>query len=319
MIDTRKLKVFLTVADCESYTAAARKLSTVQSTISHAIHDLEEDLGCSLFQKIGKRMVLTDEAVSLLDYGKKIASLMEEAREAVNPTCHWGKRRFTIGASLSASLTFIPEVLRELNECFPKCTTSIVTGNAPEIMTGVRSGHLDIAISLEPEHEPQLDFKPVFCDEMCWVLSPLMPWTEKPDMNDVAFKSQRFITFCQDSYTCRLVESFFKKYRFTPQSLTYMGSMEAIKAFVKLGQGVSLMPAWVAKEEIDSGCLRALPTGSDDLKRRWGITHRKGQLLGDMEETFWRLCQASIHNKSIEGYPVKTFPIKIYEQPVAEI
>ena len=137
----------------------------------------------------------------------------EEAREAVNPTCHWGKRRFTIGASLSASLTFIPEVLRELNECFPKCTTSVVTGNAPEIMTGVRSGHLDIAISLEPEHEPQLDFKPVFCDEMCWVLSPLMPWTEKPDMNDVAFKSQRFITFCQDSYTCRLVESFFKKYR----------------------------------------------------------------------------------------------------------
>jgi DNA-binding transcriptional LysR family regulator len=138
-------------------------------------------------------------------------------------------------------------------------------------------------------------------------------------MSDVAFKSQRFVTFGQDSYTCRLVESFFKKNRFTPQTLTYMGSMEAIKAFVKLGQGVSLMPAWVAKQEIDTGCLRALPTGSDDLKRRWGITHRRGQLLGDMEETFWRLCQASVHNKSIEGYPIKTFPMKLCEQPVAEI
>ena len=319
MIDSRKLNVFLTVADCESYTAAARKLSTVQSTISHAIHDLEEDLGCSLFQKIGKRMVLTDEALSLVDYGKKIETLMEEAKEAVNPTCHWGKRRFTIGASLSASLTFIPEVLRELNECFPKCTTSVVTGNAPEIMAGVRCGQLDIAMSLEPEHEPQLDFQPVFCDELHWVLSPLMPLREKPDMSDAGFKSQRFVTFGQNSYTSRLVESFFKKNRFSPQTLTYMGSMEAIKAFVKLGQGVSLMPAWVAKQEIDTGCLRALPTGSDDLKRRWGITHRRGQLLGDMEETFWRLCQASVHNKSIEGYPITTFPMKLCEQPVAEI
>ena len=311
MIDSRKLKVFLTVAQCESYTAASRVLNTVQSTISHSIHDLEQDLGCVLFQKVGKRMLPTDAAITFIEYGKKIETLMDEAKDSVNGSCYWGKKRFSIGASLSASLVFIPEVLRELTECFPKCTISVVTGTAPEIMEHLRSGSIDIAISLKPENEHQLSFEPVFTDTLSWVISPLMPWKVSPNLKDPDFTGQRFVIFNKGSYTSRMVSSFFRKQKFTPDLITYMGSMETIKAFVKLGQGVALMPAWVAKDEIDSGQLRVLDPGSEDLKRRWGISHRKGSIFGDMEETFWRLCVASIMNKSKEGYAMMPLPMRI--------
>ena len=305
MIDSRKLKVFLTVAHCESYTNAARRLNTVQSTISHSIKDLEEDLACTLFKKMGKRMVLTDAATSLLDYAQKIESLMEEARQAVSAAGKWGRSRFCIGASLSASVCFIPEILRELNECYPHCTTSIMTGNAPEIMTALRQGGVDIAFSLEPEYETQLAFQPVFADELSWIVSPLMHWSTAPKLSDDMVRCQRFVIFDQGSYTCRLVESFFKHQNFSPRSVTFMGSMEAIKAFVKLGQGIGLMPAWVAKQEIDSGQLLSFPTGSKLLRRRWGIVHRKQDTLDAMGETFFQLCIASIQNKHLSGFPLE--------------
>jgi DNA-binding transcriptional LysR family regulator len=308
MIDSRKLKVFLTVAHCESYTAAARILNTVQSTISHSIRDLEQDLGCVLFQKVGKRMVITDAATTLLEYGKKIEHLMIEARDSVNPKSTWGKRRFSIGASLSASVNFIPEVLRELNESFPICTTSIVTGNAPEVMKAVRDGEVNIAFSLEPENEPQLEFIPVFKDELTWIISPLHAWTTQPPYSDAQFKNQRFVIFDQGSYTCRLVEAFFKKHKFAPKSLSFMSSMEAMKAFVKLGQGIGMMPAWIAQQEINTGTLRALPIQDNDLKRRWGVVYRKSITLGNMEEAFLQLCISTIYNKSLDGYALTPIP-----------
>ncbi|MDA0749646.1 MAG: LysR family transcriptional regulator [Verrucomicrobia bacterium] len=305
MIDSRKLKVFLTVAHCESYTDAARSLNTVQSTISHSIKDLEEDLACTLFKKVGKRMVLTDAAVSLLEHAQQIESLMKEARQAVSEAGKWGRSRFSIGASVSASVCFIPEVLRELNECYPHCTISILTGNAPVIMTALRRGDVDIAFSLEPENESQLEFQPVFSDELSWIVSPLLRWEASPELGDEAVRRQRFVIFDQGSYTCRLVETFFKQKNFSPRSVTFMGSMEAIKAFVKLGQGIGLMPAWVAKSEIDSGQLLCFPSGSEVLRRRWGVVHRKQNALDAMEESFLHLCVASIQNKHLNGFPIK--------------
>ena len=247
-------------------------------------------------------MVLTDAASNLLEYAKKIEQLMIDARDSVNPQKKWGKNRFSIGASLSVSVNFIPEVLRELNESFPNCTTSVVTGNAPEIMKAVREGEVDIAFSLEPENESQLDFTPVFTDELAWIISPTLNWGTRPSFSDANFRNQRFVIFDQGSYTCRLVEALFKKLKFTPKSISFMGSMEAIKAFVRLGQGVGVMPAWVAKQEIDAGILSSVPISDNSLTRRWGVVYRKSVALGDMEETFLQLVMSSINNKSLEGY-----------------
>ena len=81
-------------------------------------------------------------------------------------------------------------------------------------------------------------------------------------------------------------------------------SLYSIKAFVKLGQGIGLMPAWVAKHEIDEGQLLSFPMGSNQLRRRWGIIHRKQDDLDAMEETFLQLCVASIQNKHLDGFPL---------------
>ena len=95
-----------------------------------------------------------------------------------------------------------------------------------------------------------------------------------------------------------------------------MGSMEAIKAFVKLGQGVGVMPAWVAKHEIDAGILKSVPIVDSDLTRRWGVVYRKSIALGDMEETFLQLVMSSIYNKCLEGYMLSPIDYKIPETEV---
>jgi len=305
MIDSRKLKVFLTVARHGSYTAAARSLNTVQSTVSHAIHDLEEDLGCVLFRKAGKRMAATDAAHALLEHAKRIEALMEEARRAVGPDARWGRGKLVIGAGVSASIHLIPEVLRELAECFPECQLSIVSGNAPDVLAAVREGEADLAFTLEPENEPGLEFQPVFSDELAWVLSPLHPWNHAPTARPSDMAGQRLVVFDQGSYTCRLVERFLKARGWTPRSVTHMGSMEAIKAYVKLGQGVGLMPAWVASSELEKGWLKAFPAGRrGELSRHWGVTRRADSPMDDMESTFLQLCSALVANKQLEGWPI---------------
>jgi DNA-binding transcriptional LysR family regulator len=292
-LDSRQVRAFCVLARTGSFTQAARELHLTQSGISHSMKALERDVGCRLLDRLGKKIVLTQAGEQLLHHAKKILQEMENARESLAHLGKWGRGRLRLGASTTACQHLIPPVLREFKESFPEHAITIEPGDTPELVAAVLRQRIDLALSLEAESETQLEFHPLFTDELQFIVGAQHPWAQAQRVERTEIPRQSYILYGKHSVTFRLVEEYFRREQMVLNTVIELGSMEATKELVKLGLGVSILAPWIARKEIEEGSLVTLPLGRRKLQRRWGILHWRGKRLNLAEETFIGLCEAA--------------------------
>src|SRR5215469_11813580 len=292
-LDSRQLRAFCMLAKTGSFTQTARELHLTQSGISHSMRALEADSGCRLLDRLGKKVVLTQAGEQLLKHTEKILSEMDAARESLLQLGKWGKGRLRLGGTTTVCQHIIPPVLREFKESFPDHAISLEPGDTPDLITSLLRHRIDLALSLEPEAEPQLEFHQLFTDELHFIVSALHPWAQERRVGRDEIPRQNYILYSKRSITFRLIEDYFRRERMTLNTVFEVGSMDATKELVKLGLGISILAPWIARKEIEEGSLVALPLGKRKLQRRWGILHWRGRRLNLAEETFIGLCKSA--------------------------
>jgi DNA-binding transcriptional LysR family regulator len=302
-LDSRQLRAFRVLARTGSFTQTARELHLTQSGISHAMKALENDIGCRLLDRLGKKVVLTQAGEQLLQHATKILSEMESARDSLTQLGKWGRGRLRLGASTSTCQHVIPPVLREFKESFPDHAIALETGDTPELVAALLHHRIDLALTLEVEQESRLEFHPLFTDELHYLVSPLHPWARAGRVERSEIPRQSHILYSKRSFTFRLIENYFRREAMTLNTVIEVGSMEATKELVKLGLGVSILAPWIAKKEIEEGSLVALPLGRRKLQRRWGILHWRGKRLNLAEETFIGLCESACAPLHLQSKP----------------
>jgi len=107
-LDSRQLRAFATLARTGSFTLAAKELFLSQSAVSHSMKALESDIGCRLFDRVGKKVLLTQAGEQLLQHADKILGEMSEARESIRQLGKWGRSRLRIGASTTGCTYLLP-------------------------------------------------------------------------------------------------------------------------------------------------------------------------------------------------------------------
>jgi len=297
-LDSRQVRAFCALARTGSFTQAARELHLTQSGISHSMKAFENDIGCRLLDRLGKKVVLTQAGEQLLHHAKKILQEMETARETIGHLGKWGKGRLRIGASTTACQHILPPVLREFKESFPEHAISIEPGDTPELVAALLNQRIDLALTLG-SNEPQLESHALFTDELHFIVSALHPWAKAGRVERSEIPRQNYILYNKRSITFRLIEEYFRHEQMSLNTVIEVGSMEATKELVKLGIGISILAPWIARKEIEESSLVALPLGRRKLQRRWGILHWRGKRLNLAEETFIGLCESislSLHS-----------------------
>jgi DNA-binding transcriptional LysR family regulator len=292
-LDSRRLQQFCVLARTGSFTQTARELHLTQSGISHSMKALEHEAGCRLLDRLGKKVVLTQAGEQLLQHAEKILAEMDAARNSLGALGKWGRGRLRLGASTTACQHLIPPVLREFKESFPDHAISLEPGDTPQLVNGLLRQRIDLALTLEADREPQLEFHPLFTDELHFIVSALHPWALAKRVQASEIAVQNYILYSKQSFTFRLVEKFFRQEEVVLNTVIEAGSMEATKELVKLGLGISILAPWIARKEIEEGSLVALPLGRRKLQRRWGILHWHGRRLNLAEETFIGLCKSA--------------------------
>jgi len=292
-LDSRQLRAFSVLARTGSFTQTARELHLTQSGISHSMKALEGETGCRLLDRLGKKVVLTQAGEQLLQHAEKILTEMESAREALTQLGKWGRGRLRLGASTTACQHLIPPVLREFKESFPQHAISIEPGDSPALVASLLRHRIDLALTLESENEAQLEFHPLFTDELHFIVSPLHPWAQAGRVERTEIPRQNYIFYSKHSLTFRLIEDYFRNEAMALNTAIEVGDMEATKELVKLGLGISVLARWICQKEIDGGSLVALPLGRRKLTRNWGILHWRARRLNLAEETFIGLCEAA--------------------------
>jgi DNA-binding transcriptional LysR family regulator len=292
-IDSRQLRAFATLARTGSFTLAAKKLFLSQSAVSHSMKALETDVGCRLFDRMGKRVLLTHAGEALLHHTEKILTEMAAARAGLEQLGKWGAGRLRIGASPTACQYILPAVLRQFKEGFPKCRISIEPGDTVEAIESVRNNRIDLAITLEPRNEEQLDFHLLFTDELMFLVGPMHPWAREGRVEHQEIPKQSYVLYNKNSYTFRMIKDYFIQEDMVLNTVIELGSMEATKELVKLGLGVSILAPWIVQKELQEKSLVALPLGRRKMRRNWGVIHWRARRLSLAEETFLSLCKVA--------------------------
>ena len=137
-----------------------------------------------------------------------------------------------------------------------------------------------------------LVFRPLFSDELKFLVSPMHPWAAKRRASAEEIGAESLILYNKNSYTFRLVDKYFRDEGIELKNVIELGSMEAIKELVKIGMGAGVLAPWIARDELTKGVLVSVPLGKRKLKRRWGVSFRRGRKLPLAEETFAGLCEA---------------------------
>ena len=283
--------MFLAVAEKGSVVQAAKQLHLTPSAVSHGLKGLESDLGCRLFDRAAKRILLNQAGEQLMADIRQPLSALDTAEESIKRLGKWGQTRLRIGASLTSTQYLLPGVIRELKKNFANLTIQIETGDMPEMLPLLRANKVDLALGMEPEDQSGLDIRQVFRDELLFMFSSTHPWSDARSVTRDDVRKQPLILYRRSSYTTQLVEKYFQEQDLVPSTMMEIASIEAIKELVKLNLGVSVLAPWTADKELARGTLKMRPLSGQPLRRKWVIASIAGRRLSLMEETFSRLCR----------------------------
>jgi DNA-binding transcriptional LysR family regulator len=291
LLDSRQLRAFCVLAHEGNFTKTGQILHLTQSAISHAISSLEDDLGCQLFYRSGKKIILTQQGKMLLNDAEAIQRLMSQARARVGSLDMIMRGNLRIGCSAASSQFIIPTVLREFKESFPAFTITIHPGNTPTLLNLLENNQIDLAICLSPAGFPQISYRRIFQDELEFLVSPLHSWAQSKKLLPKDIQSQNYILYNRNSHSFALIENYFWQRNIKLRSFIELDSIEAIKELVKEGLGVGIMAKWMARPELEAGSLVNVPLGKKCLKRQWSVAYIKDKPLNLAEETFIGLCE----------------------------
>ena len=162
-MELRTLRYFLAVAREENMTEAANVLHVTQPTLSRQIADLERELGCSLFDRTNRSMLLTEDGMRLRQRAEEIVSLVEQTEADLSDNEGELAGNIRIGAGQTRSVELLTSTFAALHREHPHVTCELFTGNADTVEERLERGLLDFALLLEP----------VKLDKYEWLRMPL--------------------------------------------------------------------------------------------------------------------------------------------------
>jgi DNA-binding transcriptional LysR family regulator len=289
-IDSRQLRAFVSLARHGSFTVAARELHLTQSAVSHSLRALEEDLDCRLYDRMGKKILLTLAGEQLLPHAKKILVQMQEARTGLQKLANWGQSRLRVCASTTACQYILPGVLREFQKTFPNVQVAIEPGDTSQAVELLEQKEIDCAVCLEPVREERFEFRPLFSDELMFLVGAEHPWVRQGRVERDDISRQNYVLYNKGTYTFDLIERYFRAEGIALNTVIELRSMEAIKELVKIGLGISILAPWVAEKELAERSLCGFPLGKRKLKRQWGVLHWSNPNLPLAQTQFIEMC-----------------------------
>jgi len=291
-MDIRLLRLFCVVARQGSLVAASRILHLTPSALSHGLKALEAQLGCRLFERVGKKLLLNQAGEQLLAQSQSPLAALDAAEESLKRLGKWGQTRLRIGASSSACQHIVPGVIRDLKKACPSVQLLVESGDTPQMITMLHQNRIDIALGVAPENDPALEIRPIFKDELLFAFAASHRWAAATALSREELRTQPLILYQRSSLTAQWVDQYFRDLDIVPSTIMEIANVEAIKELVKLNLGVAVLAPWTVEKELVRGTLCMRPLGPKPLRRQWAILALTGRRWNLAEETLCRLCRA---------------------------
>ncbi len=274
----RHLSYFIAVAEQLSFSKAAEGLRVAQPAISQQIRALERELGAQLFDRVGKRVSLTEAGRALLPHARQIIAAVEAAENEVHERNSLTRGTASLGAPPTVSTHLLPDQLLRFKRKHPGLEVTLREAGTETLLQLIEVGQLDLAIVAADRLPDIVESVPLLEEEYVLAVSAQHPLRRAARkmvrLADLA--AEAFILFPEGYRLREVTLSACRRAGFEPKVALDGGAMQSALEFVAAGLGVALMPELALEGRKD---IHALSISDQSLRRTLGLVWRKGRYL----------------------------------------
>jgi DNA-binding transcriptional LysR family regulator len=271
-----QLRIFVAVADREHVTRAAEALRLTQSAVSGAIQALESRHDVLLFNRVGRRIELTQDGRTFLDQARMVLRAAEAAEHSLLELRGLKRGVINIHASQTTGAYWLPERLARFRAAHPGVEIKLSLGNTDQVAAAVRTGEAEVGFVEGLVEEPDLVTKQVDLDRLVIVVGASHPWSRLPQLNPRQVTEGTWILRERGSGTRAVFEQALARLGILPRQINVgleLPSNEAICKAVEAGAGATAVSHVVVRASLRLKTLRSIRFMPID-RPFTSITHR---------------------------------------------
>jgi DNA-binding transcriptional LysR family regulator len=290
-MEVRQLQIFCALSEELNFTRTAEKVHTVQSNVTAQIKALEEELGTPLFDRLGRRVTLTDAGRNFLPFASQALAAMDQGHRAIQTGAE-PSGPLRIGAPESVLTYRLPQVLHAFRRHCPHVELIFVPYMSMPFVMELEAGKLDMAITMA-DSLPSANIKSIrLRTEQVFLLGdPSHPLASKSAVKPSDLAGQNLLlTESGCSYRQKL-DRILALANIRPANITEFSSVEAIKECISLGMGLGLLPAIVVAREMRQHHLKALKWAGPSLDIATHIIWHKDKWISPAMSAFMKMVK----------------------------
>jgi len=287
-MDIPNLHAFVAVADSGSFSEASEHLYLTQPAISKRVSALESELNIQLFDRIGRKVTLTEAGTALLSRARNILQQVEDSKRAIQNLSGNVAGKLSIGTSHHIGLHRLPPVLRAFTSAYPEVALDLHFMDSEEACHAIEHGDLELGIVTLPLQPAKvLQTYEVWPDPLDIVVNPSHPLTQVKKVTPKQLAHYSAILPTRGTYTRQIFEHTMRKHKLELKVGLSTNYLETIKMMVSVGLGWSVLPRSMINEE-----LKTLNIEGIRLERKLGIVWHSGHTLSNAAKAMSKILKS---------------------------
>ena len=265
-----QLRYFLAAAECENVSRAAVRCHVAQPSLSQQLKKLENYLGVTLFDRLGRGVALTDAGRALLPRARRILSEVRDTESNLKREAEDCRGTLVVGAIPTMAPYLLPPALRQLRASYPACHVSVREDLTENLAEALADNEIDCALVSTPLPHESLDVEVLAEEELMVVVPPGHAWARREDVGMPDLRGEPVVSLEEMHCLGRQIQGFCATRHMSPRVACRTTQLATILELVALGIGVSVVPEMAAAADGSGRCLylRLRPGQAVEANRR---------------------------------------------------
>jgi len=284
-LTVRQLEVLAAVGREGSVTAAAEALHLTQPAVSMQLRQLEEQLGLTLFEIVGRRLQITEPGKELVALAIELLARLDDLEQTARSLRGVAHGRVRLGV-VSTAKYFAPRLLAQFLKLHSGLEFKLTVHNRAEIIDQLQSYSIDLGIMGQPPEGLHFEGTPFAPNPLVAVGAPSHPLSLRRGLRPRDLDGQPFVVREPGSGTRSAMDRYFSGHDVQLRHVMEADSNETIKQAVMAGIGLGFLSLQTVRPELAAGRIAVLDVQGLPLKRQWYVVHCRQRRLTPAAEEF---------------------------------
>jgi LysR family cyn operon transcriptional activator len=241
-LEIRHLRYFLAVAEAGSFSRAADRLGISQPSVSQQMRDLETGLRVPLFQRRGKRILLTPSGLIFQEHARAVLRQLENFMQELNSEPGQLRGALHLGVVPVLNVPLVPTLLGLFIADHPAISVIVEEISSTEIETALEEGRMDVGLGFLTRHSPNLRYERLCTDEFALIVSESHPWSKRRVIPLSELHQQRLLQLPDSFVMRRMTDALCRNHRVRPRMIAEINAIETLLRSLAPLQAAALMP-----------------------------------------------------------------------------